>query len=191
MLTKGTQMMKLLVLSDTHFAPVSLIEDIYQHHQEVNATIHCGDFCHHLEEIHIPHFYVVAGNNDFYIAQQECLLTIDQYKIFICHGHRYAVEDTLDLLLDEGKQKKADIILYGHTHQALEERKDDMLIINPGSPVLPRGFKMIPTYCVIETTETSLKTIFYHAKTHDIIDIHQTPERKKLFSWLKEKKSKF
>ena len=178
--------MKLLVLSDTHFAPASLIEDIYQYHQDVDAIIHCGDFCHHNEEVHLPHFYVVAGNNDFYIPQQELLLNIETYTIFVCHGHRYAVEDSLDLLLHEGKQKGAHIILYGHTHQALEEHQEGMLVVNPGSPTLPRGYKLFPTYCIIESENTTLKTTFYHAKTHDIIDIHETPERKKLFSWLKK-----
>jgi hypothetical protein len=37
-----------------------------------------------------------------------------------------------------GRELNADIVLFGHTHQQLVEKEDDMILMNPGSISLPK-----------------------------------------------------
>jgi len=39
----------------------------------------------------------------------------------------------LEQLLSYGKQHDADVILFGHTHQALSEQRDGIQLLNPGT----------------------------------------------------------
>ena len=69
-------------------------------------------------------------------------LTASGHKIFITHGHRYALYDGLDFLLDAAHEEDADIVVFGHSHIAGSEIKyPHTLVINPGSCRLPRNLQ--------------------------------------------------
>jgi putative phosphoesterase len=54
-------------------------------------------------------------------------------KIFITHGHMYNVKSTLYELANEAISQKADIVLFGHTHNRYSEYRDEIHFLNPGS----------------------------------------------------------
>ncbi len=62
-------------------------------------------------------------------------------KIFLHHGHRPITINTADAL-------GVDIIIQGHTHLCSLEKRNGMILMNPGSLALPRN--NLYTYGVLE-----------------------------------------
>lgn len=91
-------------------------------------------------------FYAVRGNNDFYSHDpEEIVLTLEGHRILMVHGHRHGVKQGLLRLSFYAQQKGADVVLFGHTHMAYEERDGDMLMLNPGAA--GRGFFVSQPSC--------------------------------------------
>ena len=60
--------------------------------------------------------HIVRGNNDFFSdLPREEEFYIGKYKIFITHGHSYYVSLDPEYIREEGKARKADIVMFGHT----------------------------------------------------------------------------
>jgi len=58
-------------------------------------------------------------------------------RIGIAHGEVYPRADTQQLVYI-AKQLDADILITGHSHQPKIEQIEGILLLNPGSPVVPR-----------------------------------------------------
>lgn len=81
----------------------------------------------------IPMRYI-RGNTDFYNdVSSEKLITIEDKRIFMTHGHKYSVKRDEKKVIKKGFSKKADIILFGHTHIPFISFLNGVWIINPGS----------------------------------------------------------
>lgn len=83
-------------------------------------------------------FHQVPGNCDRYrcapwLADTMCY-PIAGVKIFMTHGHRHAVKSGTHRLLEDAQSSGAQVVLYGHTHQAeCYQTSDGMWVMNPGS----------------------------------------------------------
>ena len=88
--------------------------------------------------------YCVSGNCDRREsfaddeAPEENLVKICGYTVMMTHGHRYGVKSGLGNIISAAKERDADILLFGHTHERLEATymKDNgkpLYILNPGS----------------------------------------------------------
>ena len=80
--------------------------------------------------------YAVTGNNDWFSQEpQELLFTVNNVKIFACHGHTRYVKYTLDRLWYAAREREAQVVLYGHTHRA-DDTTDPLTgirAVNPGA----------------------------------------------------------
>lgn len=162
--------MKILVVSDSHFHN-TILNNIFLVHPEIDTCIHCGDLQDDVSHLNIKNLYIVSGNNDFNLYAKELDLTIDSYHIWITHGHDYEIESGKDELEKAAHEKKANLVLFGHTHHPEIYRKDGITYLNPGSVSFPRGGKIfIPTYAILNL-EKNLSYQFYHAKTHEPVAI--------------------
>lgn len=132
--------MKILVLSDSHAALSFMRRCIAAVKPE--AIVHLGDhFDDGLamqEEFPGIPFYQVPGNCDRYRCppnQPEILiLPVGGVELYMTHGHRHGVKSSLGALLRDARAAKADVVLYGHTHQSDCHREEDGLwVLNPGS----------------------------------------------------------
>ena len=152
--------MKVMILSDSHhISKTDLLTLLKNNH--VDYYIHCGDIYKSFDKITLPNFYLVKGNNDYNTKiPDDLLISIDNQLFFVTHGHRY----TFNQLITIAKQKKANAVCFGHSHQPLSLVIDDMIVINPGSICLPRGHYHFPTYCIYDTK--TKKVTFYNIKTH-------------------------
>ena len=54
-------------------------------------------------------------------------------RLFVTHGHLYQAKFTIYNMICAAREEKADILLYGHTHCAMNEYDDGLYIMNPGS----------------------------------------------------------
>jgi len=132
--------MKILVLSDSHSAIrfMRLCVDSLK----PDAIIHLGDHFDDGEVIHEENpdilFYQVPGNCDRYrcpFGQPEILIqTLFGVSLYITHGHRHQVKQTMTFLLRDARASKVQAVLYGHTHVADCHREEDgQWVLNPGS----------------------------------------------------------
>lgn len=154
--------MKIMILSDSHAMSKTDLLNLLKANQ-VNYYIHCGDIYMTYDGLNLNNFYIARGNNDFSDIPYELFITLDNLKFFIVHGNRYDVDYNLDYLHTAAKQKGADIVCFGHTHQPFLDTKDGIIMINPGSTCYPRGQYRYPTYCILDT-ETK-KVTYYNVTT--------------------------
>jgi hypothetical protein len=56
-------------------------------------------------------------------------------RIIACHGESLGREEMVSL----ARRYRADIFIFGHTHMPLLERVENVILLNPGSPSLPKG----------------------------------------------------
>lgn len=128
--------MKILVISDTH-GNFSLAMTAHRLAEPVEAVIHLGDGCADADLIRavldVPVF-TVAGNCDFRSsAPREYLWECEGKRILLVHGDAYRVKAGLEFLEQRARALNADAVLFGHTHEAVQEIHTELLILNPGT----------------------------------------------------------
>lgn len=134
--------MEILVISDTH-GNINKVIQLLEGDHCFDHIIHLGDLVRDAEDIEhifgIPMTYV-SGNCDYYEPNvlDERMLIIGEQKILITHGHNYGVKNSLQELRCIIREKRANIVLFGHTHKALIEYYEDGILFNPGSISLPK-----------------------------------------------------
>ncbi len=145
--------MKAVIVSDTHGHHEKLIQ-VMRLEEPFDMLIHCGDteggedwIRNHAPCMSVPS---VMGNNDFFSRlPAELELDIDGLKVFMTHGHGYGVSMGTERLVDEAGDRKADIVLFGHTHRPMIKQEDGIWVVNPGSLTYPRQESHRPTYVVM------------------------------------------
>lgn len=148
--------MKVVVISDTHGDNKGIIEAILSM-DKPDMLIHLGDHADDGEKISkilgIP-IVIVRGNCDYGANHDDSeLIEVNGKKLFLTHGHKYNVRVSLDRLYYAALEKGADIALYGHTHVPMNIVYNNIIILNPGSPSMPRGYEKTKTFGLIEIGE--------------------------------------
>ena len=148
--------MKILVVSDTHGRDERL-EMAVEIEQPFDYLIHCGDvegreiFIEALAECPCT---IVAGNNDFFSdLPREEEIVLESHRIMVTHGHNYGVSMDLYGISEEAADRNCEIVFFGHTHKHVIEKKNGVLVINPGSLSFPRQEGRKPSYVVMELNE--------------------------------------
>ncbi|GMA60548.1 metallophosphoesterase [Alicyclobacillus fastidiosus] len=135
--------MKLCIVSDTHgrtdeLHAAALIAG------DVDVFLHAGDETADAawlaSYMKIP-VVGVAGNWDKPSVDYplERIVSVDDVPLFLAHGHRLQVTESLQPLVARAESMGARIAVYGHTHVLHAGVHDDVLVVNPGSLALPRG----------------------------------------------------
>lgn len=133
--------MLIAVVSDTHRMTkyINLAKRLIK---DVDILIHLGDNIDDaelLENTFKGKVYAVAGNCDYSTKYpKESVIEVNGKKIFFTHGDLYGVKSSMNNIYYRGRELNADIVLFGHTHQQLLEKEDDMILMNPGSISLPK-----------------------------------------------------
>lgn len=162
--------MRLLVLSDTH-GNADIIEQVKKMHS-VDYQFHCGDS--ELPYDHDAFLYVhrVRGNCDADTRfPEEQLAQCGDKKVLMVHGHLHNVKSSLMTLHYKAQEVGANIVLFGHSHLYGAEMIDNVLFVNPGSLVAPRGGKA-KSYALIEIESSSEYKVSFISETGDIISSH-------------------
>ena len=129
--------MRILVLSDIHG---DMRSALFAVNAQPNAEVivFCGDGAEQFEYLKrtIPGktFIGVRGNCDWSSdLPVTASATAGGKKLFVTHGHMYQAKFTAYNMVCAAREEKADILLYGHTHCAVNEYDDGLYIMNPGS----------------------------------------------------------
>lgn len=181
---------KILVVSDSHGERTRPLNTILEFAgSSCDAMFFCGDGISDIELLlelaekdpelkkTVPGLIVFArGNNDypaypFYNKTTRSLeqrrvhleqyVTVAGHKIGVLHSHEFSLYSGTAPLFYKAAQEQTDILLYGHTHVAMQEQ-DDVLILNPGSCARPRaGQKPCFATITIEKNSRNYKTEFF------------------------------
>lgn len=153
--------MRIGVISDTHIPdrakeiPVKIIEEF----KKVDMIIHAGDLAELsvLEKLKTicPNIKAVWGNMDPDEVRKKLpekeIIQAGKYKIALMHGFG-APANLTSLLKDIFKDSQADIIVFGHSHAAFNQKIGDTLFFNPGSAT-DKIFAPFNSYGIIEVND--------------------------------------
>ena len=127
---------KLLIFSDSHGAVAPMLDLTEQ--ERPDEILHLGDHLRDAETLSFafPEIPVVMlpGNCDGWTRKPDrLLLEREGVKLLLAHGHQWRVKSGLALALNAARQEGADVLLYGHTHQAVCQREGELWVMNPGT----------------------------------------------------------
>ena len=153
--------MRIGVISDTHIPdradaiPKKILDDF----KHVDMVIHAGD----LVDIQVldklksacPEVKAVWGNMDPDDVKrklpEKLILKIGKHKIGVMHGYG-APKNLIEILANVFKSDKVDLVIFGHAHSGLNEKRGNVLFFNPGSPT-DKVFSPYLSYGIIETND--------------------------------------
>jgi len=153
--------MKIGVIADTHIPDRAkdIPQQILEAFKGVDMIIHTGDLVDPsvLDKLKTVCKQVKAvwGNMDPYEVRkglpEKEIIPIGKYKIGVTHGYGPA-NKLINLMAEIFKDEGVNIIIFGHSHSAVNEKKDGILYFNPGSPT-DKIFALHNSYGIIEIND--------------------------------------
>lgn len=141
--------MKLAILSDTHGL---LRPEVTEQLKTADVILHGGDINKQsiVDELrqYAP-LYVVRGNNDKAWAEtipHDLTVTLDGVTFYMIHNKKELPANLAGV----------DVVVFGHSHKYVQEEKDGILWLNPGS-CGPRRFHQEITMMMAELTDGKLQ----------------------------------
>ena len=141
--------MRLAILSDTHGL---LRPEVLEYLKTSDAILHGGDINKQSIVDQLRQYaplYVVRGNNDKEWAQaipHHLTVTLEDVTFFMVHNKKEVPSDLSGV----------DVVVFGHSHKYVQEEKDGLLWLNPGS-CGPRRFHQEITMMMAEITGGKLQ----------------------------------
>ena len=141
--------MNIAILSDTHGL---LRPEVVEYLKTADAILHAGDINRSeiVEELkrYAP-LYIVRGNNDKEWAEHiphHLTVTLGGVSFYVVHNKKEIPADLPGI----------DAVVFGHSHKYLQEEKDGLLWLNPGS-CGPRRFHQEITMMMAEAENGTLR----------------------------------
>lgn len=153
--------MKIGIVSDTHFGHPErvLIPDwVKEAFAGVDMIVHAGDVetPAALEAFkEIAPVYAVRGNCDFDIHDTPEAMSIEIGCGLLTAAHRAGRARA-------AIEPRTRVMVYGHTHISLINQEGSLLVINPGSPTMPRG-GLPPSVAVLTVEDNKIRAELRHA----------------------------
>lgn len=150
--------MKLGIISDTHGGfedTVQALEEL----KDAEQICHIGDVLYHGPRNDLPASYnpkelseflkkrsdimYVRGNCDADVDEmvlekdlstKSRVVSFDGFKFYVIHGY----EETEEERIHRAKEQGCHVVVSGHTHVKVLEKKDGIIVLNPGSTTLPK-----------------------------------------------------
>ena len=151
--------MRIGVIADTHIpnSAVDLPKKIYEDFAKVDLILHAGDLVELevLEKLKkITQVIAVAGNMDYpdvvKVLPRKKIVECGKSTIGLIHGHGFTLENLK--LLHKEFNKTINVLVFGHSHQPMNEIKDGILHFNPGSPT-DKIFAPFNSYGILEIND--------------------------------------
>lgn len=177
-MTSDKKRAKLLVFSDSHGDTRFMADTMRLHAPSSDIIIHLGDGTDDLgplrEKYTGAEYLCIAGNHENHLFGVQSkknrfpsllFREICGLRLMLCHGHRYGVKYGYETLIAAAYKEKADIVLFGHTHQSYQqyipcekssfpEASRNLRIFCPGSISIP--VVGLPSYGIIDIRENGI-----------------------------------
>lgn len=130
-------MMKVLVFSDSH-GNTHYMEEAVQR-DKPDLVLHLGDINPDARALQakfpdLPMEWV-CGNCDGLRRdlEKEKLILLEGHRVLMMHGHTRDVKFGLTAAVLAAREQRAEVLLFGHTHDALCEYEAGLWVMNPGT----------------------------------------------------------
>lgn len=170
------------LISDTHIPDRARVipEKVLTSFKDVDLIIHAGDLTttrviDELEEI--APVIAIQGNMDRVAGLKlpnAKIIEAEGVKIGVAHGEVYPRGDTQQLLY-LARQLDVNILVSGHSHQPKIEQVEDVLLLNPGSPIVPRLADRTVMLLEINDKNVDVEIIKIGAPVCSALDFNQYP----------------
>lgn len=173
------QLKRIGVISDTH-GDVAAWEKALEIWGPVDLIVHAGDVLYHgprnplVQAYHPPELAerINASQVPVLIARGNCDADVDQLvlewplqsqmvlvqtpyiRLIATHGQGMDKAEMVEL----AKRYRVDIFIFGHTHVPALEKVEGIVLLNPGSPALPKGQEGA-TVALIDENSVYLKAL--------------------------------
>lgn len=166
--------MKIGVISDTH-GNVAALRRALEHFHGADMIVHAGDVLYHPPRLgcsdgyDVPAFteifnaltcpvLISRGNCDAEVCEEMlempvqspyAIVEVSGVWVMVSHGHLFTRDDMIRL----GRRFRVDYFISGHTHVPVLEDIDGLVLMNPGSPAIPKsepGGRPVPTVGIID-----------------------------------------
>jgi putative phosphoesterase len=153
--------MRIGVISDTHIPDRAkdIPQKILEEFKNVDMVIHVGDLVdlsvlNKLKSV-CNNVTAVWGNMDSpevrkALPEKE-VLKIGRYNVGVMHGYG-APSKLIDLMSSVFKDSNVNLVIFGHSHSPVNEKKNDILFFNPGSAT-DKIFSPYNSYGIIEIND--------------------------------------
>lgn len=155
-------MKRILVMSDTHGINIELMKKVIDN-EKCDLNVHCGDFLIDDDTMNSLFDYWVYGNNDEQALTDHNIVSFEceGFHFLLLHGHQafaFSYDGWLKKLYEIGKEKKVDVLLFGHSH-CYEETfyANKLFLANPGSLCKPRDYQA--SYMIITINNREINFI--------------------------------
>ena len=170
------------LISDTHIPDRARVlpQKVLEAFSDVELILHAGDLTSPrvIEELEtLAPVMAIQGNMDRANGlrlPRARIVEVDGLKIGLIHGEVYPRGDS-DQLLYLAKELDADILVSGHSHQPKIEQKDGVLLLNPGSPIVPRLADRTVMILEIKNREVDVEIIKIGSPVCSALDFDQYP----------------
>lgn len=171
------------LISDTHIPDRAkqIPQNVLDSFKDVDLIIHAGDLTtqsviDELEEI--APVMAIQGNMDRvagFDLPKARVIDVEGVRIGVAHGEVYPRADTQQLLY-LAKQLDVNILVTGHSHQPKIEQVEDILLLNPGSPIVPRLADRTVMLLEVNDKNVDVELIKIGAPVCSALDFTQYPE---------------
>lgn len=176
---------RIAVFSDTH-GNKKYMREVLSEFPSFDCIIHLGDGVADgrdvSAEFNVP-FCGIYGNEDYGSDYPETLLlSIDCMNIYFMHGHQFEInayqtknewDKHFKEFADLAEINGAAALFFGHTHKAVLEKYNGIIICNPGDQYI--GSMVSPAFAEVKyDPEAKELTIYLHEKLNDGWMIKQT-----------------
>jgi len=153
------------LIADTHVGgdAKNLPPHVREAFKGVALILHAGDIYQPrvLDELEtIAPVLAARGNGDWAFPQDHRLkrnhiINIAGLNLGMTHGINYPAPQkySFDKVMENEFGKCMDVIIFGDTHVDMVERYNSTLLVNPGSPTLPRGLYDLGTVGLLEIAD--------------------------------------
>lgn len=170
------------LISDTHIPDRAKVlpQKVMEAFSEVELILHAGDLTSPkvIEELEtIAPVMAIQGNMDRVNGidlPKAKVIEAEGLKIGLIHGEVYPRADSSQLLY-LAKELNVDILVSGHSHQPKIEQKDGILLLNPGSPIVPRLADRTVMLLEINNEEVDVEIVKIGSPVCSALDFDQYP----------------
>lgn len=153
--------MRIGVVADTHISSArgEIPKEILSEFQKVEMIVHAGDLVNLsvLDKLRrvCKNIKAVQGNMDQpevikQLPEKE-IIKIGNYKIGVMHGSG-PPDNLIELMMKVFKDEGVNLVIFGHSHYPLQEKRGSVLYFNPGSPT-DKIFAPYNSYGIIEIND--------------------------------------
>ena len=168
------------LISDTHIPDRAKVlpQKVLDAFDDVDLILHAGDLTSPrvIEELEsLAPVMAVQGNMDRVNGidrPKAKVIEAEGLKIGIVHGEVYPRADS-DQLLYLAKELNVDILVSGHSHQPKIEQKEGILLLNPGSPIVPRLADRTVMLLEIDNRQVDVEIVKIGAPVCSALDFNQ------------------